>query len=397
MGRIGSGVEVRERSIRLSFVFEGVAVRRTLKLNGQPLAPTPANIKHAQRLAAEIRGKIKHGVFAMIDYFPDDDQVEVQALTVGIQMDRWLKTLRMEESTLAGYGSAIKFWKNVQRAPDSTQPLGTVILRSLRLSHILLALATRPDLNGKTVNNYVSVLRAALQLAVDDKLLKDNPAEKVPRAAWQREPPDPFSRDELEAICKDMRQHYPEQVWNLVEWWGFSGPRPSEAVALKWENVDLARGEMQIREAIVRGVEKETTKTNVIRTVKLNSRAKAALERQHKHTYSAAGYVWLDPRYDEPWRDERAFRRSYWTPSLKRLGIRYRSQRNLRHTCATMLLMAQRTPAWCAAQLGHSVEMFLRIYSKWIETDQAEREVSAFEDWLSSTGGAGSDPSATRG
>jgi integrase len=51
-----------------------------------------------------------------------------------------------------------------------------------------------------------------------------------------------------------------------------------------------------------------------------------------------------------------------------------------------MLLMAKRTPAWCADQLGHSVEMFLRIYSKWIETDQDEREVNAFEVWLNRSG-----------
>jgi integrase len=62
-----------------------------------------------------------------------------------------------------------------------------------------------------------------------------------------------------------------------------------------------------------------------------------------------------------------------------------------------MLLMAKRTPAWRAAHLGHSVEMFLRIYSKWIEPDQADREVSAFEDWLSSTDGGRSDPSDARG
>jgi len=254
-------------------VLEGKHVRRTLKLNGQPLSPTPANLKHAHRLAAEIRGKIKHGVFVMADYFPDEATPATEVLTLSVQLDRWLKTLRMEESTLAGYTSAVKFWKTVLRAQDSTQPLGTVVLRQLRLSQLLLALATRPNLSGKTVNNYVSVLRAALQLAVEDKVLKDNPADKIPRAAWQREPPDPFSRDELEAICADMRDHFPEPIWNFVEWWGFSGPRPSEAVALKWEHVDLERGEMIIREAMVRGVEKETTKTNVIRTVRLNSRA----------------------------------------------------------------------------------------------------------------------------
>jgi integrase len=81
------------------------------------------------------------------------------------------------------------------------------------------------------------------------------------------------------------------------------------------------------------------------------------------------GHVWLDPRYGTPWVDERAFRRSYWTPMLKALGIRYRRPYNLRHTRATMLLMAGAAPAWCAKQLGHSVEVFLSTYAKWLDGD----------------------------
>jgi integrase len=114
----------------------------------------------------------------------------------------------------------------------------------------------------------------------------------------------------------------------------------------------------------------------------LNSRAKAALQRQAKHTRMLGEHVWLDPRYGEPWLEERAFRRSYWTPMLKRLGIRYRPPNNMRHTYATMMLMAGRTPAWCAKQMGHSVEMFLRTYSRWIDGDQDDREMAALEGWL---------------
>ncbi|AIV73967.1 putative phage integrase [Burkholderia pseudomallei] len=37
------------------------------------------------------------------------------------------------------------------------------------------------------------------------------------------------------------------------------------------------------------------------------------------------------------------------------------------HCYATAMLMAGMTPAFCAKQLGHSVEMFLTTYSKWID------------------------------
>lgn len=83
--------------------------------------------------------------------------------------------------------------------------------------------------------------------------------------------------------------------------------------------------------------------------------------------------------YGQPWTDERAYRRSFWEPTLKRLGIRYRRPYNTRHTYATMMLMAGMTPAFCAKQLGHSIEMFLATYSKWLDGQQNDLEMRRLE------------------
>jgi hypothetical protein len=73
MGRTTAGVEVREASIRLSFTAAGVRYRHTLMVEGEAMLPTPANVKYANRLIAEIRARVKTGVFRMADYFPDAD------------------------------------------------------------------------------------------------------------------------------------------------------------------------------------------------------------------------------------------------------------------------------------------------------------------------------------
>lgn len=148
---------------------------------------------------------------------------------------------------------------------------------------------------------------------------------------------------------------------------------------LHWRDVDLAGKHLLVHRAIVRGVEKLNTKTNTARQVILNSRALAAIQRQRKHTQMRDEHVFLDPRYEEPWFEERAFRRSYWEPTLRRLGLRYRPPYNTRHTYATMMLMAGMTPAFCAKQLGHSVEMFLRTYAKWIDGGQNALEMGRLE------------------
>jgi integrase len=367
MGRAGLGIEVRERSIRIAFTFEDRPYRRTLTLDGKPLAPTPPNIRHAERLAAEIKDKIRLGLFSPAEYFPDG--ADPGALTVAGQLALWLKTQRLEKSTLAAYGSAVKFWGT---------HLGERLVRSVVHSDVLSALAKRPDLSGKTVNNYVSVLREALALAVKDRILKDNPVDGVPRAKRQAPPPDPFTQDEAKAICAYM-DRYPAQVVNYTAFRFYTGLRTSELAGLRWPNVDLHSGYIMVAQAIVRGEEKDSTKTHKARKVLLNSQALAALKRQAEHTRIADAHVFLDPRYGEPWNEERAYRRSYWTPALKALGIRYRKPYNSRHTYATMMLMQGLTPAFCAKQLGHSVEMFLRTYSKWLDGGQDDLEMARLE------------------
>jgi integrase len=374
MGRRGSGVELREKSIRLHFTFEGKPYKVTLTENGKVLDPTlKKNQAHAERVAERIRREIAAGTFSLAEFV----QTEGGARSVADQLDVWLGAQRIEASTRAGYESAIRFWKAAVCTEDG-RALGALPLRVARLSHVLTALASRPDLSGKTVNNYVSVLREAFELAVQDRMLTDNPVDKVPRAKHQKDPPDPFSRDEAEAIIADTHKHHPGQVANLVEWWFFSGARTGEAFGLQWPKVDLRSGHVLIDEAVVRG-ERKGTKTSTARDVILNSRAQAALARQKAHTLLAGAEVWQDPRYGSAWVDERAFRRSFWTPTLKRLGIRYRRPYNMRHTYATMMLMAGMTPAFCAKQLGHSVEVFLRTYSKWLNGDQNALEMQRLE------------------
>jgi len=377
MGRKGTGVEVRDSSIRLAFTFEGQLHRRTLMVGDKVMPPTAANIKYANRLSADIRDAIRHGRFNMLEFFPTGGAGPAP-VTVGKQLDTWLDTLRIEESTKAGYKSAIAFWKAAP-ANDSLKPLGDVPLRALLTSHVLKAMASRPNISGKTINNYVSVLREAVELAITDKLLAENPVVKVKRAKHQKEPPDPFTRDEAEKIIADMATRHPGQVANMVEFWFWTGLRTGEILGLNWSRVDLASGSVLIAETTVRGVRKDRTKTNTARTVRLNSRALAALQRQRAHTQAIGAEVFQNPRQLAPWGREKMFRQAFWLPTLRRLGIRYRRPYNMRHTYATAMLMAGMTPAFCAKQLGHSVEIFLRTYTKWIDGDSNDREMQRLE------------------
>jgi integrase len=370
-----SGVEARETSIRVTFTLEGKQQRKTLMVNGEPMKPTPANIKYAERVAAEIRDRIRYGTFSMAEYFPASGS-GATVMTLAEWLPSWLAAQRLTPSTRKGYNGCINFWK---------KELGETPLRALKKSHILSALAKHPKLSGKTVNNRVSVLREALDLAVDDKLLTENPAATVRRAAYQKPAPDPFSAEEVELILSDMLKHYDAQVANYVEAKFFTGLRTGESFGLRWPNVDLNSNEILVCESVVEGEEQDRTKTDTVRRVFLNSRARAAFVRQRKHTAVKGGHVFHDPRYHERWSAEQTFR-YFWTPTLKRLKIRHRPPYNTRHTYATMMLMAGMTPAFCAGQMGHSVEMFLRTYAKWIPGVGDKAEMAKLEQRLTATG-----------
>ena len=90
----------------------------------------------------------------------------------------------------------------------------------------------------------------------------------------------------------------------------------------------------------------------------------------------------MEPTHGDPWADEKRFRNPFWVPVLKALGIRYRLPNHMRNTYATMLLMAGATPAYAAKQIGHSVEMFWSVYSKWLDDGQGKIEQTKLESFI---------------
>ncbi len=376
MGRNGTGVTPRETSIQVAFTYGGEPRRLTLKKGGQVMPPTLPNLRYAERLVAEIRQKLKLGVFVFAEYFPDEAGQDASSLSA--YLDGWEKTLRAPASTKAKYISAAKFWRG---------HLGTKALAGIKPSHIRKAIADRADLSGKTINDYVSVLRLALQAAVDDKLLQDNPADKIEALQAQAPPPDPFTPEEADRIIAKLGERFAEDA-DLAEFRFFTGLRTGELIGLRWSSIELKAKRFTVLGGRVRGEERDSTKTGKTRVVDLNSRALAALTRQRKRTHAAGGHVFLNPRTGLPYDNENEFNKQAWTPCLKLLQIRYRRPYNTRHTYATMMLMAGLTPAYCAAQLGHSVEMFLTTYAKWINGDRNAVEQNQLEKFLRAIPGA---------
>lgn len=368
MGRT-KGIDVRANSIRVTFTWEGKQQRQTIIVGGLPLTPTPSNIRYSERLASEIREKIRLGSFSWEEYFATNADTAA-ALTVDAQILTWIESRRIAYSTRCAYDSAARFW---------SAALPSAALKTLKPSQIMRAIAARPELSGKTLSNYLSVLREACALAVRDGLVPSSPADGIEGPSWQKEPPDPFDAQEREAILAYTQEKHPGHVHNMLEFWFWTGLRTGELLGLRWDSVDIASKTVLIREALVRGERKASTKTSTARTVILNSRAMAALQRQRALTQMQGGAVFCHPATGQQWVREQQFRQTYWVRILKALSMRHRRAYCCRHTYSTAMLMSGMTPAFCARQLGHSVEVFLRTYSRWIDGQRDDLEMQRLE------------------
>lgn len=376
MGR--GGVKAHGNGIQLTIYYRGERLRPTL-----PIEPKPSNLRYAGRVLDEIRQKIKSGTFEPADYFPEYRGLKKLGSAPSRTFDHYVTTFlaagkaRLSPSTLDVYRKVLHgFW--LPKLKDRE-------IHTIRHSEITLIMGETPWKSLKTYNNWLSCLRRVFALAKADGL-KVDPTEGIAFAKPQKAEPDPFTREEADNIIAWLRERN-EAYADYFEFAFYAGMRPSEQIALLWGDCDIPSGVVTVRRARVVGVDRDSTKTAVSRQVELSGRALGALKRQQARTRVAGKHVWLNPTTGKRFADEQA-QWKVWGTVVKALGLRYRVPYQTRHTCATIMLMAGANPAWCAKQLGHSVEMFLRVYSKWIIGADKGMELAKVERFLTATGTA---------
>ncbi|MNF67866.1 Phage integrase family protein [compost metagenome] len=123
-------------------------------------------------------------------------------------------------------------------------------------------------------------------------------------------------------------------------------------------------------------------KTKSYRHVRLSDRALHALKEARALTQARSAYVFAPARMEEDcdWIRSDSTTREYFLPALRVLGIRVWRQYDTRHTYATVCLMADMNPAFIADQLGHSVQMLLSSYAKWINSTSGWSELQKLEN-----------------
>ena len=259
--------------------------------------------------------------------------------------------------------------------------LGKGTLSNLKRKLIRDALDKMTCVN-KTLSNRQSVLRAALDDAVNDELIAINPlfgwTYTIPQAPKEDDDVDPFSAEERELLLANCGELAERNMFKFAFW---TGLRTSEFTAVRWTDIDWHRSEIRIsRSWTTTAKEPEDTKTKAgRRIVKLLAPALEALEAQKPLTLLANEYIFLNPRTKLPWSGKNPVRTA-WIRAITKAKVAYRKPYQTRHTYASMMLSAGEPPMWVAKQMGHSSWVVTaKIYARWMPSADVEAGDKAVE------------------
>lgn len=323
---------------------------------------------------------------------------------------RWLDTKegQVRARTIHDYRGIVR--RYIQEPPDGAPPIGSI--RMSRLSpeafEALYNWLREDGKSPRTIQYVHAVLRMALKDAVAKKVLPSNPTDhaKVPRRAKDGRERQTRIRamDEEQAgmfleAAKSDRYH---ALWALLL---MGGLRPSEALGLKWSDINLDEGKIHIARSLCRtGVQgwkllKPKTK-KARRTVPLPKVAVQALRQWRRTTaeerllagaeYEDHGLVFTTP-FGKPLHLANLHRGS-WRRVMERAELGERGPvpdkpsrgptgkrpfspafriYDLRHTCATLLLLRGVAPKIVQERLGHaSITLTMDTYSHVLPTMQ---------------------------
>ena len=334
-------------------------------------------------------------------------------------LQRWLdnvKAGRVRARTLHDYQGMIR--RYVQEPPEGAPPIGKIRLHRLQggaFEELYAHLWREEGLSPRTLQYLHTILRQALGHAVKTGALPRNPTDNVKPPKQAREGGTPkkamraMSREQAGRFMEEARKEDLAALWGVLL---LGGLRPGEAFGLRWEDVDLEAGRLHVRHSLTRrGVPKLCAcghprkvhgkdghggckedgckgckryrsakgwklvepKTARARRVVVLPEVATALLREHRkrqaETRLKLGSEWAGHGF--------VFTATFGTPldlanlygqfkallKAAELGTDFRLY-DLRHTCATLLLLAGEHAKVVSERLGHaSVTLTLDTYS----------------------------------
>jgi integrase len=292
-----------------------------------------------------------------------------ERLTVGDFLQRWLEDVvkgKKEPKTYASYAQLVR----LHLAPE----LGRIALAKLSPQEVqeFINRKQAAGLSPRTIQYLHAILRAALNRALKWGLVSRNVATLVEVPSVRRKPTQFLEPEQARRLLDDIRGDRLEALYTVAL---AIGLREGEALGLRWQDVNLETGTITVQVGLQR-VEGKLQLKNLKtehsrRSISLPQFANAAL-RSHRarqlEERLQAGELWEEhglvftTALGKPLDSRNVVRR--FKRALQQAGLPDQRFYDLRHTCASLLLVQGVHPRVVMEILGHSqISLTMNTYS----------------------------------
>lgn len=216
-------------------------------------------------------------------------------------------------------------------------------------------------LSNKRINNVLIPLKTLFKTAYRRKIISSNPIEFIGVLRVDKPEIRPLDMNEVRLFLEGVDSHFKNYFTVAF----FTGLRPSEQIALKWDGIDFTRDKITVTDARVMGIEGPPKTVESRRVIDMIPPVKEALKSQAESTFLKGPYVFVSKEGSIV--DVHNLRERVWYPTLKKTGLRRRTMYQTKHTFATLMLSSGENPSWVARMMGHTTtEMLFKRYNKYI-------------------------------
>jgi len=321
------------------------------------------------------------------------DFVEPTKLTLGAWLLEWIeKAIKPPIRSQGTYDSYTRIVAN-HIAPQ----IGALLLQKVKALDLERYYASRTMLKPDSVQVHHAIISAALNAAERDNLVTRNVARLVGNKPKKSHGEDAiehcWSAEDAAAFLKTAKADGP-QVAAFYTTALDSGARKGELAALRWSDLDFASGRLTIRRTLLKGGRTPMygpPKNKKARSIELAAETLALLKTHKSHqaevklrnrtVYQDHGLM-----FAKEWGDlhgradtlggplqinnigQREFARLITAAKVKKIKFH-----GMRHTCATLLLLANVQIHVVQRRLGHSkVQMTMDIYAHCLPSQQQD-------------------------
>ena len=252
--------------------------------------------------------------------------------------------------------------------------IGTVPLDKLSPMHVqrLMNQKIAEGLKPKTIRYIRGTLRSALNHGVRWGLISRNAAALVASPRVEQYEIKPLTPVEARTLLQSLRGDRLEALYSVALTMGL---RQGEALGLRWQEVDLELGYMRISKQLQRIdgrlqlVEPKTSRSRrslampsaIVLGLREHQNRQGAERRLAGDRWMEGGFVFATPE-GKPL-DGTAITKQFHR-HLERAGLAQRRFHDLRHSCATLLLVQGVSPRVVMDVLGHSqIGLTMNTYS----------------------------------